>query len=165
MCKLFVLIIVFIWNSKCVRGVFIFLYKHLKLSQTLENSACYCYTSYEMTDNFFMISDSNQQLLQQLEYTLLKPDCHSWWIFKNEIWHFRRTICNKIQFQTWKKCRHRNVWNASHSFWSILHESNISFLSCIRDSRKAGSLWGMMRRCGRSKEVNTTELIWPKGLG
>ena len=30
----------------------------------------------------FMISDSNQQLQQQLEYTLRKPDCHSWWISK-----------------------------------------------------------------------------------
>ena len=30
----------------------------------------------------FMISRSNQQLQQQLEYTLLKPDCHSWWISK-----------------------------------------------------------------------------------
>ena len=30
----------------------------------------------------FMISGSNQQLQQQLEYTPLKPDCHSWWILK-----------------------------------------------------------------------------------
>ena len=30
----------------------------------------------------FMISRSNEQLQQQLEYTLLKPDCHSWWISK-----------------------------------------------------------------------------------
>ena len=29
-----------------------------------------------------MISDSNEQLQQQLEYTLLKPDCHCWWISK-----------------------------------------------------------------------------------
>ena len=29
-----------------------------------------------------MISGSNQQLQQQLEYSLLKPDCHSWWISK-----------------------------------------------------------------------------------
>ena len=29
-----------------------------------------------------MISGSNQQLQQQLEYTLLKPDCHSWGISK-----------------------------------------------------------------------------------
>ena len=30
----------------------------------------------------FMISDSKEQQQQQLEYTLLKPDCHSWWISK-----------------------------------------------------------------------------------
>ena len=29
-----------------------------------------------------MISGSNEKLQQQLEYTLLKPDCHSWWISK-----------------------------------------------------------------------------------
>ena len=29
-----------------------------------------------------MISRSNEQLQQQLEYTLRKPDCHSWWISK-----------------------------------------------------------------------------------
>ena len=28
----------------------------------------------------FMMSDSNEQVQQELEYTLLKPDCHSWWI-------------------------------------------------------------------------------------
>ena len=30
----------------------------------------------------FMISGSNEQLQQQLEYTLLKPDFHNWWISK-----------------------------------------------------------------------------------
>ena len=29
-----------------------------------------------------MISASNEQLQQELEYTLLKPDCHSWLITK-----------------------------------------------------------------------------------
>ena len=29
-----------------------------------------------------MISSSNEQLQQQLEYTLLKPDCHRWCISK-----------------------------------------------------------------------------------
>ena len=28
----------------------------------------------------FMISGSNEQQQQELKYTLLKPDCHSWWI-------------------------------------------------------------------------------------
>ena len=35
----------------------------------------------------FMISASNEQLQQQLEYTLLKPDCHSWWISKMQSRH------------------------------------------------------------------------------
>ena len=30
----------------------------------------------------FMISGSNKQLQHELEYTLLKPDCHGWWISK-----------------------------------------------------------------------------------
>ena len=30
----------------------------------------------------FMISGSSELLQQQLEYTLLKLDCHSWWISK-----------------------------------------------------------------------------------
>ena len=30
----------------------------------------------------FMISGSNEQLKQELEYTQLKPDCQSWWISK-----------------------------------------------------------------------------------
>ena len=32
-----------------------------------------------------MISGSNEQLQQQLEYTLLKPDSHSWWISKYNV--------------------------------------------------------------------------------
>ena len=33
-------------------SVQIFLNRHLKLSLTLENSICYCYTSYGTTDQF-----------------------------------------------------------------------------------------------------------------
>ena len=58
----------------------------------------YCYTSYEMTDPIFMISGLNQLLQQELEYTLLKSDCPQLMNFKNAIWHFRRTIYNKIVF-------------------------------------------------------------------
>ena len=45
------------------------------------------------------------------------------------------------------------------AFWSILHELSISFLSGIRDSRKVGSLWGMMRGVGGVRKINTQELI------
>ena len=30
----------------------------------------------------FMISDSKEKLQKEVEYTLIKPDCHSWWISK-----------------------------------------------------------------------------------
>ena len=35
----------------------------------------------------FMISGSNEHLQQELEYTLLKPHCHSWWIAKMQSGH------------------------------------------------------------------------------
>ena len=73
----------------------------------------------------FMISGSNQQLQQQLEYILLKPDCHSWWISKMQS-GCEDTSKERYAIKFCFKC-HRNVWNASDCFWSILHESRISF--------------------------------------
>ena len=77
----------------------------------------------------FMISGSNEQLQQQLEYTLLKPDCHSWWISKmqsvlKDTLEERYAI--KFCFKLRKKWQ-RNVWNASNFFWTFLDESSISF--------------------------------------
>ena len=121
-----------------------FLYRHLKLSLTLESPLCYCYTSYEMTDQFFRISGSNEQLQQQLEYTLLKPDCHCWWISKMQ--SGREDTLDKryaIQF-----CFKLAVWKRME-FFRLLSEHlawiNHQFLSGIRNSRKAESLWVMMR--------------------
>ena len=47
---------------------------------------------------FFMISSSNEQLLQELEYTLLKPDCHSWCISKMQSGHKQERYAIKIVF-------------------------------------------------------------------
>ena len=126
----------FLWRFSCIRGAFnkfrdFFLYGHLKLSWTLENSLCYCYTSYEMTDQFF-----NDFRFKWTATTAIGIHPDKSWLsqlvnFKNVIWawgHFRRTICNKILFWTWKKWCHRNVWNASDCFSTILHESSINFL-------------------------------------
>ena len=77
----------------------------------------------------FMISGSNEQLEQQLEYTLLKPDCHSWWISKIQSGcedTLEEQYAIKFSFKLGKKC-HRNVWNASDCFSTILHESSINF--------------------------------------
>ena len=76
----------------------------------------------------FMISASNEQLQQQLEYILLKPDCHSWWISKLQSGRedtLEEWYAIKFCFKLWK-CQ-RNIWNASDCFLTILHESSISF--------------------------------------
>ena len=78
---------------------------------------------------FFMISGLNEQLQQKLEYTLLKPDCNSWWILKMQCGcqdTLEERYATKFCFKVGKKY-HRNIWNASHYFWSILHDSSIGF--------------------------------------
>ena len=95
----------------------------------------------------FMISGSNQQLQQELVYTLLKPDCHSWWIsvLNYEKMPQKRMECFRLLLD--------------YLAW-IEHQ----FLNGIRDSRKAGSLWGMMRGVGGVRKSEDQSLLG-KGLG
>ena len=88
----------------------------------------------------FMISSSNEQLQQQLEYTLLKPDCHSWWISK-----MQSGRQDTLEKQYAIKKYHRKVWNFFRLLFDYLAQIEHEFLRGIRDSRKPGSLWGMMR--------------------
>ena len=136
-----------------------FLYRHLKLSQTLENSLCYCYTSYEMTDQMNKWL-TNEQLQQELEYTLLKPDCHSWWNSKIQSGRedtlekrYAIEFCFKLgknatetygmlQTTFWPSCLNRASVFEWHKRFKVGNQS-------VRDDE----------RCGRSKEVNTPELI------
>ena len=85
--------------------------------------------------------------------------------FKNAIWmwgQFRRTICNKIVLNLEKMPEKRMECFRlllEHLAW-IEHW----FLNGIRDSRKAGSLWGMMRGVGGvRKSIHQSWLT--KGLG
>ena len=85
--------------------------------------------------------------------------------FKNVIWtwgHFRRTICNKIVLNLEKMTQKRMECFRllfDHLTW-IKHQ----FLSSIRDWRKAGSLWGMMRGVGGVRK--SMDQSWlAKGLG
>ena len=112
-----------------------------------------------------MISGSNEQLQQQLEYTLLKPDCHSWWISKMQSGHedtLEERYAIKFCFKLGKmpqKCLECFRLLFNHLAW-IKHQ----FLSGIRDSRKAGSLRGMMRGVGGvRKSIHQSWLA--KGLG
>ena len=81
--------------------------------------------------------------------------------------HFRRTICNKILFKHGKNATETNGMLQTafrlklriHLAWSE-HQ----FLSGIRDSRKAGSLWGMMRGVGGVRKSEHQSWL-AKGLG
>ena len=73
-----------------------------------------------------MISGSNEQLQQQLEYTQLKPDYHSWWILKmqsgrEDILEERYAIqfCFKLGKMLQKRMECFRL--------ADLHESSISF--------------------------------------
>ena len=64
-----------------------FLYRHLKIvGDSWKFSMLLLYILWDDWP-IFMISASDEQLQQQLEYTLLKPDCHSWWISKIQSGH------------------------------------------------------------------------------
>ena len=94
----------------------------------------------------FYDSGSNEQLQQQLEYTLLKPDCHSWWFSKMQPGREEEGYAIKICFKLGKmpqKLMECFRLLLEHLLW-IEHR----FLSGIIDSRMAGILWGMMRGVG-----------------
>ena len=109
----------------------------------------------------FMISGSNEQLQQQLEYTL-QPDCHSWWISKMKSDTFEERYAIKLCFKQFGK-------NATEKYGMLQTAfrpscmTRASVLSGIRDSRKAGRLKDD-ERCGRSKESEHQSWL-AKGLG
>ena len=98
----------------------------------------------------FMISGSNELLQQQLEYSLQKPDCHSWGISNMQSDALDESYAIKSCFKIIKMPHNRMECFRpllEHLAW-IEHE----FLSGIRDSRKAGSLWVMMRGVGGARK-------------
>ena len=117
---------------------------------------------YSLWDDWpiFMISGWNEQLQQELEYTLLKSDCHSWWISKMqsgreetlEEWYAIK-FCFKLgknATETYKMLQ--TAFGASCMNQAPVFEWHKRFKEAresVRDDE----------RCGRSKEVNTPESI------
>ena len=105
----------------------------------------------------FMISGSKEQLQQQLEYTLLKPDCHSWWISKMQFNNLEEWYAIKLCFKLGKNATETHgmlhtAFGPSCMNWASVFEWHKRFKEA-RDSVRDDE------RCGRSKEVNTPELI------
>ena len=114
---------------------------------------------YIIWDNrpIFMISASNEQLQQQLEYTLLKPEWHSWWVSKMTSDTLEERYAIKLCFKLGKTAtetygKFQTAFRPSCMNWASVSEWHKRFKEgrgSVRD----------YERCGRSKEVNTPELI------
>ena len=109
-----------------------------------------------------IISGSNELLQQKLEYTQLKPDCHSWWISKMQSDTLEEQYAIKFCFKLGKNAT--KTYGILQTAFRPSCMNGASVLSGIRDSRKAGSLWGMMRGVGGvRKSIHQSWLA--KGLG
>ena len=108
----------------------------------------------------FMISCSNEQLQQQLEYTLLKPDCHRWWLSKmqsecEDTLEERYAI--KFCFKLGK--------NATETYGVLLAAfrpscmNRASVFQWHKRFKEAKESAMDDERCVRTKEVRTPELI------
>ena len=115
---------------------------------------------YILSDDWpiFMISGSTEQLQQQLEYILLKPDCHNWWISKMQSGcedPLEKWYAIKFCFKLGKNARETygmlqtafepSCMNRASVFdW---HKRFKEGMESVRDDK----------RCGRSKKVNTPQ--------
>ena len=106
----------------------------------------------------FMISGLSEQQQQQLEYTLLKPDCHDWWISKMLSGcedTLEESYAIKFCFKLGKKATEtygmlQTVFGPSCMNRTSVFEWHKRFKEgreSVRDDE----------RCGRSKEVRTPD--------
>ena len=107
-----------------------------------------------------MISDLYEQLQQQLEYTLLKPDCHSYWISKMQSERedtleerYAIRFCFKLgknATETYGMLQTAFGASCMNRAWVFeWHKGFKEGRESLRDDEK----------CGRSKEVRTPERI------
>ena len=109
----------------------------------------------------FMISCSNDKLQQQLEYKLLKPDCHSWWISKLQ--SGRADTLEELY--AIKFCFKRGKNDATEMYGMLqtdLGPSCMNRASVFKSHKRSKRGRESVRdddRWGRSKEVYTADLI------
>ena len=107
----------------------------------------------------FMISRSNEQLQQQFEYTLLKPDCHNWWISKMqsgcedtlEEWYAIK-FCFKLGKNT------TEMYGMLQAAFGASWMNRVSVFEWHKRFREGTDSVRDDERCVCSKEVSTPEL-------
>ena len=108
----------------------------------------------------FMILDLNEQLQQQLEYTLLKPDCYSWWISKMQSGHedtLEEWYTIKLCFKLGKNAT--ETYGMLHAAFGPSGMNRTSVFEWHKRFKEGGESVRDDKRSARSKEVNTPELI------
>ena len=104
-----------------------------------------------------MTSGSNEQQQQELEYTLLKPDCHSWGNSKIQSDTLEERYGIKFCFKLEK-----NATETYGMLQTTFRTSCMNRASVFEWHKRFNEGRESVRddeRCGRSKEVNTPELI------
>ena len=105
----------------------------------------------------FMISGSNEQLQQQLEYTLLKPHCHSWRISKMQSDTLEERYAIKFCFKLGKNATETYEMLQTAFRPSCMNQASVfEWHKRLKEGRESVR---DDERCRRSKEVNTPELI------
>ena len=110
--------------------------------------------------SIFKISGSNEQLEQKLEYTLLKPDCHSWRISKIQSGR-EDTLEERYAIKFCFKLR-KNATETYEMLQTAFRQSCMKRASVFEWHKRFKEGRESLRddeRCGRSKEVNRPELI------
>ena len=117
---------------------------------------------YILSDDWpiFMISGTNEQLQQELEYTLLNPDCHSWWISKlksgcEDTLEERYAI--KLCFKLEKNAT--ETYGMLQTVFGPFFMNQASVFEWHKRFKEGRESVRDDERCGRSKEVSTPQLI------
>ena len=109
-----------------------------------------------------MISSSNEQLQQQLEYILLKLNCQSWGISKMQFGR-EETLEEwyAIKFSLWleKKMPQKRMEYFKLLFFRAFCMNQASIFEWHERFKEGRKSVRDDERCGRSKEVNTPKLI------
>ena len=110
-----------------------------------------------------MISGSNELLQKELEYPLLKPDCHSWCTSKMQSDTLEELYAITFYFKLRQNAT-ETYGNLQTAFRAFCMNRALVFEWQKRFKEVKESVGGD-ERCGRCKEVSTPELIGQRVRG
>ena len=108
----------------------------------------------------FLIAGFNEQLQQELKYSLLKPDCHCWWISKMQSGRddtleerYAIKLCLKLGKNS------TETYGMLQTAFGPSCINRTSVFECHKRFKTGREFVRDDERCGRRKEVNAPELM------